>query len=945
MSENSMGNVDNRANIGNQTIINIQNMPGNIVLPDSKVKSGNTPSGVPGVQNDSVYYDEEFDGRVLMLDRALRRLSETIEKGDKKQSETVVCRFVDNLNETVSQSKRLINIVGELKTFVENITKLAEEWAVAAKEAETDTKESGKPLGLVFEDIKSALHFYFDFRQEYLLKRKFTLPQNATPIERMLTIFKQTVSDYRIYDFVYTDPCVSLSADLEMDVEYFVAVIKDKLLLPFAYLQKDPLFLKISGFVQTMEAYNTYLSNHMRPMNDRRADTYVPLHREDNISWAAEFQENTLNFRKELDRIFGEITNGETLFIYDVSEDCSGSIPFFKYLSAVKEYYRKLKTLLYDKTPKEFYSFYVCNDLKYNQKAIGNISAARLCSLSHFIIISGIGGLGKSMMMRHLLLNAIDNYDELKFLPIFIQLKDYGESTGDLHDYVYSVVKHFDENITSEQLTAILESGSCLLLFDGLDEIISALSTRFVRELESFVCHYPQSHFVLSSRPFRQFVALNNFCELELQPFSKMQALKMIDNFKFSEDERKIKESFRNQLEHELWYSHREFAENPLLLTIMLMSFEEYSIVPLKMYKFYEMAFETLARKHDDAKLLVREFKSGLSKDVIADYLAKICFLSYKDEKYELTGNEFKFYFDQCQNNTSSKINADDFLFDVSNNLCLLLHEGGKYRFIHRSFQEYFCAKNLKNGFEKVSTDKKELMSAGLIRFFDRFDNSDDKVLDMLYDMVPEKTEEFIIIPYLENLVGDNPVEDEDGYWAFLEKVYPSIKVCHEYHEHYEIDSETGEYTDESYYDFSIDDNGAFMANSKLYFFIIDTLMGFDTDNSTYYDNEDIMDKVPQIIKEFKQIEETEADQCKHNDASEIEQEIYEFSTFVKVEDDYWFSVSEVRKNPEKHANLLSVINSKDFIYKKAYYALKEYLNDLKSKQQATDDEWTEVFL
>ena len=231
-----MGNVDNRANIGNQTIINIQNMPGNIVLPG---ESGNSQ---PGKQNETVYFDEEFDGRVLMLDRALRRLSETIEKGDKKQSETVVCRFVDNLNETVSQSKRLINIVGELKTFVENITKLAEEWAVAAKEAETDTEESGKPLGLVFEDIKSALHFYFDFRQEYLLKRKFTLPQNATPIERMLTIFKQTVSDYRIYDFVYTDPCVSLSADLEMDVEYFVAVIKDKLLLPFAYLQKTHCF-------------------------------------------------------------------------------------------------------------------------------------------------------------------------------------------------------------------------------------------------------------------------------------------------------------------------------------------------------------------------------------------------------------------------------------------------------------------------------------------------------------------------------------------------------------------------------------------------------------------------------------------------------------------------------------------------------------------------------
>jgi len=287
-----------------------------------------------------------------------------------------------------------------------------------------------------------------------------------------------------------------------------------------------------------------------------------------------------------------------------------------------------------------------------------------------------------------------------------------------------------------------------------------------------------------------------------------------------------------------------------------------------------------------------------------------------------------------------------DFLFDISNNLCLLLLEGGKYRFVHRSFQEYFCAKNLKNGFEKVSTDKKELMSTGLIRFFNRRDSSDDKVLDMLYDMVPEKVEEFIIIPFLEKLLGGDFADDEDGYWAFLEKMYPRIKVWHEYHEHYEMDSETGEYIDESYYDFSIDDNGAFMANSKLYFFIIDTLMSFDTDNSTYYDNAYIMAKVPQIIEEFKQIEETEADQCRLIKSSEGQHDvIYEFSTFVKVEDDYWFLVSDVRKNPQKHANLLSVINSEDFTYKKAYHALNEYLNYLKSKQQATDDEWTEVFI
>lgn len=939
MSEHSMSSIENKANVGNQTNIYINSMPGNIVLPDSKVESDNTQSGE---QYESVYFDEEFDGRVVILDRALRRLSETIEISDSKRIDMVNCKFVGVLNETVSQSKRLVNTVGELKTFVENITKLADEWAVATKE--TETNESERPLGLIFEEIKSTLHTYLDFRQEYLLTKKFSLPQNATPKERMLAIFKQTISDYRIYDFAYTDPCLSLSYDLEMDVEYFIAVIKDKLLLPFAYTQKEPLFVKINEFIQALDAYNGYLSMHMCP-NGIRMDTYVPLHREDNINWMSEFQNKTINYRKELNRIFGEITNGETLFIYDVSEDGGGSIPFFKYLSAVRGYYMKLKTLLYDKTPKEFYSFYVCNDLKYNEKVIGYMNAVRLCSLSHFVIISGMGGLGKSMMMRHLLLNTIDYYDELKLLPIFIQLKDYGEAMGDLQDYVYSVVKHFDANVTSEQLTAALERGSCLLLFDGMDEVKSVLSTRFIRELENLACRYPQNYFVLSSRPNRQFVVLNNFCELELQPFNKMQALKMIDNFEFSVGEQKIKESFRNQLENELWWNHREFTENPLLLTIMLMTFEEYAVVPSKIHKFYEMAFETLARKHDDTKLLDREFKSGLSKDVIADYLAKICFLSYKDEKYELTEGEFKLYFERCQKNTSSKISADDFLFDISNNLCLLLFEGGKYRFVHRSFQEYFCAKNLKSGFEKVSADKKESMSAGLIRFFDRRDSSSDKVLDMLYDMVPEKIKEFILIPFLENLIDGNFANDDDGYWAFLEKMYPSIKVWHEYHEYYEEDSETGEKTDESYYDFSIDDNGAFMGNSKLYFFILDTLMSFDTDDSTYYDQEDIMDKVPQIIGEFKRIEEEEADKCKRVDEAEGELEIYEFSTFAKVGDDYWLSVRDARKNPEKHTNLLSVITNENCMFKKAYYALKEYLSDLKFKQQATDDEWTDEFI
>lgn len=431
---------------------------------------------------------------------------------------------------------------------------------------------------------------------------------------------------------------------------------------------------------------------------------------------------------------------------------------------------------------------------------------------------------------------------------------------------------------------------------------------------------------------------------MEIQPFTKMQALKMIENFQFSKDEQKIKERFHSQLENQLWESHREFAENPLLLTIMLMTFEEYAEVPSKIHKFYEMAFETLTRRHDDTKLLDRELKSKLSKDEIGEYFEKICFLSYKDEKYELTESEFNSYFERCQKNAPAKISTYDYLYDLSNNLCLLLLDGGKYRFVHRSFQEYFCAKNLKRGFEKVSTDKKESMSRGLISFFDSRDSSGDTVLDMLYDMVPEKVEEFVIIPFLELIVGNGEIDDSD-YWTFLEKMHSNIKIWHEYHECIEYDDETDETYDESHYDFSVDDGGAFMMHSKLYYFIVDTLMQFDFEETTYYDNNEIMDKVPGIIGEFKRIEEDEVDSCKsiYNDVGKLD--YIEFSTFAKVDDDYWISVKALRENSQKHANLYSIMSREDFLYKKAYRALKRYLEDTKCKQQATDDEWTEGFI
>ena len=61
---------------------------------------------------------------------------------------------------------------------------------------------------------------------------------------------------------------------------------------------------------------------------------------------------------------------------------------------------------------------------------------------------------------------------------------------------------------------------------------------------------------------------------------------------------------------------HESFASNPLLLNIMLLTYDNYADIPEKLHLFYSNAFETLYIKHDATKGgYKREFKTKLSSD------------------------------------------------------------------------------------------------------------------------------------------------------------------------------------------------------------------------------------------------------------------------------------------------------------------------------------------
>lgn len=594
----------------------------------------------------------------------------------------------------------------------------------------------------------------------------------------------------------------------------------------------------------------------------------------------------------------------------------------YTYLRNVEDRYKTIKTLLDPDNPRLFYDFYVCNGIRCRTQEsrsmprqrnffiIEDATVEKIAQHTKFAILCGTGGLGKSMMMRHLMLNAIANFDDLKLFPVFVPLKDYDENAASLFEYTYSKIVTFDRSLTESQFEQILDNGSCLLLFDGLDEISAGYRRRFERELDEMTDKYTKNMYVLSSRPFQSFVSFERFNLLYLMPFNPRQAMRLIDRLEFRPDEPEIKKKFLSLLEKGLFRTHRSFTENPLLLTIMLLTFEQFAEVPSKMHIFYREAFEVLAKRHDASKgAYKRSLKTGLSVDAFEDYFAELCFRSYNDEKFELTADEFARYYNTLSARTTAndnKTTARDFLEDLCSNLCLMYFEGDRYHFTHRSFQEYFCA--------LFFSKQKDKFISRLGDFFERHQRRmyGDRTFYMMYDMITEKVEEFILLPFLNKLL--DKCDEEEGYWTFLEEMYPQIT-----------------YSSEDEYRFlrRVAEPNSFILSATL------EICGFNKGGivrgSTladlpYYEEFEI-ERIPR----YKMVSYTK----KHGDeeVEEVEEVEDENAGYVCR-----FVVEEVRQQAEYFDELLDELDSEDFVLKKQYNALQQYKMELGAKQKDEND-------
>ncbi|WP_289102025.1 hypothetical protein [uncultured Fusobacterium sp.] len=416
---------------------------------------------------------------------------------------------------------------------------------------------------------------------------------------------------------------------------------------------------------------------------------------------------------------------------------------FDSYLKKTFESYSKTKTLLYRDTPVDIYQFYECIFLEKNiHSQIDTSNINNILNEGNKIFITGTGGIGKTIMLKHFYLDTIKNTN---LIPVLIELRKINGNdidTFNLKKYIIDNLKKSDLKLEDKYFEYTFEEGYYIFLFDGYDEIEEKFKTLIAKEIQGFTFLYDKNYFIISSRPSNELISWNDFLELKSLYLRIEQAISLINKLNYDE---KVKTKFSKALKNGLFKKYDTFASIPLLLIIMLLTFEANASIPNKLNEFYEQAFSVLFHRHDATKgMYSRDIRSKLGYEDFKKAFSYFCFRTYFESKYDFTYSEIIHYIQEIngKNLEIPKIKNKDFLYDLMNSVCVILEEGLEYKFIHRSFQEYFAAiyiRGLSDKMQKI--------------FFSQYFFSTLKNNENLYQILFEIQKERFIINILQPFI------------------------------------------------------------------------------------------------------------------------------------------------------------------------------------------------
>ena len=297
-----------------------------------------------------------------------------------------------------------------------------------------------------------------------------------------------------------------------------------------------------------------------------------------------------------------------------------------------------------------------------------------------------------------------------------------------------------------------LNKGKCLLLFDGLDEVLNEDEyVAAARMVETTAAIFPKCRVIVSSRlaGWRNLLG-SQFTRFVIRDLSKREIAGLVNQWYLAVINEQVhdasKDSHRVTAARRIAHGHAEkmlavlksnprlmqIAETPLILSLMCLVFYMRQDLPRKRAKLYEECIEILLEDWDRREKQMKV--SGmptLEKRVIL--LERIAVRLFENSVSELSKEELERVLEAAVDQLDCDLTPAELVRFIEERSGIISEKAlGVYGFNHLTFQEFFAAKGISR-----SAD-------GLQRLYERFKQAEIEEVVLLYAGIVERGDDLI---------------------------------------------------------------------------------------------------------------------------------------------------------------------------------------------------------
>lgn len=367
------------------------------------------------------------------------------------------------------------------------------------------------------------------------------------------------------------------------------------------------------------------------------------------------------------------------------------------------------------------------------------------------MVILAAPGYGKTTLMRHLTLNLVTDPpgQVAELMPILLRFREVhdlmrlpgaageGEAALSLPDLVLAHLKTQPEfqavQLNSTWLSDQLAKGTCLVMFDGLDEVPKNQRQQVRRWVDHQMKRYSASQFIITSRPHGFELSPDDpshpiavDAKLRVLDFNPDQKQNFVEKWyrtllwrlnweplflgsqrraassQLSEAQARLKSdqqahTLASDLMRQIVLNPaiNDLARNPLLITMIASTHRAQTVLPKRRVELYDKIFDLLLGTRPYAKKTPLTLTASKNRVV----LQELAWHLVSTEQTQFTPRQCQDWVaDVLQRCTKSRrFLPADFLKEMTDIAGLVVEkERDIYEFSHQTFQEYLAAKYLR---------------------------------------------------------------------------------------------------------------------------------------------------------------------------------------------------------------------------------------------------------